>query len=269
MSSLFQSNDNSGMGLMNDPLNFVKNLWGGMNVPGMATPTISVDELDKKITDLKTVESWLNVNMTMLKGTIQALEVQRATLATLTAMGESFAQQINSVSAAAAAAAGSVPVADKKENNTQWPMPSSEAATQPAPASQAAPEPGQKEQPAITESKPELMSPFANSASLWNMLQDQFKQAVSTVMETEKTIAAAASPGASKAGQEKSPDAAASKAKSTASNTKNGAANEKPLGQAVVKPVSKTSAPVKSPAKAKAAPKKVTAVSKAGKAAKP
>jgi hypothetical protein len=272
MSSLFQSNDNSGMGLMNDPLNFVKNLWGGMNVPGMATPTISVDELDKKITDLKTVESWLNVNMTMLKGTIQALEVQRATLATLTAMGESFAQQMNSVSAAAAAAAsGSVPVAEKKDNNTQWPMPPSESSAPPAPA--AAPEPVQKEQPAAAESKPELISPFANSASLWNMLQDQFKQAVSTVMETEKTIAAAASPVVSKAGQEKSQDLAASKAKSTASSTKNAAANEKSLGRTVAKPVSKpiskTSAPAKSPAKAKAVPKKVTAAPKAGKVAKP
>jgi hypothetical protein len=212
----------------------------------------------------------LNVNMTMLKGTIQALEVQRATLATLTAMGESFAQQMNSVSAAAAsAAAGSVPSAEKKENNTQWPMPSSEAATQPAPVSQAAPEPVQKEQPAVTESKPDLMAPFANSASLWNLLQDQFKQAVSTVMETEKTIAAAASPVVSKAGQEKSPDMAASKAKSTVSSTKSTAANEKPLGRTVAKPVSKTSARVKSPVKAKAAPKKVTAASKAGKVAKP
>ncbi|MFD2270530.1 PhaM family polyhydroxyalkanoate granule multifunctional regulatory protein [Undibacterium arcticum] len=52
----------------------------------MVVPTVSVDELDKKIGDLKAVESWLNLNMSMLRGSIQALEVQRATIATLKAM---------------------------------------------------------------------------------------------------------------------------------------------------------------------------------------
>jgi hypothetical protein len=36
---------------MNDPLAFVRSLWGGMGVsmPGMVTPTFDVDELDKRI----------------------------------------------------------------------------------------------------------------------------------------------------------------------------------------------------------------------------
>ena len=83
MSNPFSGTEPSGSNPMGDPLGFIKNLWGSMNIPGMVAPPMSVDELDKKIKDLKTVESWLNVNMNMLRGTIQALEVQRATLAAL------------------------------------------------------------------------------------------------------------------------------------------------------------------------------------------
>ena len=38
-----------GAAVMNDTLDFVKNLWGSMGVPGLTTPTLSVDELDKKV----------------------------------------------------------------------------------------------------------------------------------------------------------------------------------------------------------------------------
>lgn len=75
-----------------DTLDFVKNLWGGMGVPGMAVPTVSVDDLDKKIADLKAVEAWLALNSSMVRGTIQALEVQRGTLAALKSMGDAFAK---------------------------------------------------------------------------------------------------------------------------------------------------------------------------------
>lgn len=74
-----------GAGAMTDTLDFVKNLWGSMSVPGMSmpglgAPILSVEELDKKIADLKAVEAWLNVNVAMLRGTVQALEVQRGTI---------------------------------------------------------------------------------------------------------------------------------------------------------------------------------------------
>ena len=70
-----------GAAVMTDTLDFVKNLWGSMGVPGMAipgitAPTLSIEELDKKINDLKAVEAWLNLNMTMLRGTIQAYRIQ-------------------------------------------------------------------------------------------------------------------------------------------------------------------------------------------------
>jgi hypothetical protein len=58
----------------------------------LVTPLMNLDELDKRITDMRTVEQWLKLNLNMLQSTIQALEVQRATLATMHAFS-AFAQQ--------------------------------------------------------------------------------------------------------------------------------------------------------------------------------
>lgn len=73
-----------------DPLDFVRGMWSsmGFSLPGMMTPTLDVDELDKRITDLKAVEGWLKMNLNMLQMTTQGLELQRATLAAVKAMGQ-------------------------------------------------------------------------------------------------------------------------------------------------------------------------------------
>ena len=74
-----------------DPLEFIKGMWSSMGfaVPGMATPTLDVNELDKRISDLKTVEGWLRMNLNMLQMSIQGLEMQRATLAAMQAISQS------------------------------------------------------------------------------------------------------------------------------------------------------------------------------------
>ncbi len=56
-------------------------------LPSMVTPTFDVNELDKRIADLRAVEQWLNLNVGMLHTTIQSLEVQRNTIATLRSFG--------------------------------------------------------------------------------------------------------------------------------------------------------------------------------------
>lgn len=73
-----------------DPLEFVKGMWSsmGINLPGMVTPTLDVDELEKRITDLKTVETWLKMNLNMLTISIQGLEMQRATLTAVRALSQ-------------------------------------------------------------------------------------------------------------------------------------------------------------------------------------
>jgi hypothetical protein len=74
-----------------DPMEFLKSLWGnsGMPLPGLVTPTMDTNELDKRITDLKAVEGWLKTNLGMLQMTIQGLEVQRATLSAFQAISQS------------------------------------------------------------------------------------------------------------------------------------------------------------------------------------
>lgn len=88
-----------------DPLSFAKKMWGGMgfSLPNMVTPTLDVEEIEKKVKDLKAVESWLKMNLSMLQMTIQGLEMQCVTLNAVRAMG----QMATSYSTGAAAAGDS------------------------------------------------------------------------------------------------------------------------------------------------------------------
>ncbi len=71
-----------------DPFEFMKKLWNpmGLPMPGMVAPTLDMDAVEKKIADLKSVENWLNLNLNMLRLSIQGLEMQRSTLAAMKAM---------------------------------------------------------------------------------------------------------------------------------------------------------------------------------------
>ena len=53
--------------------------------PTLAAPGLSPDDLERRIADLRTVEHWLQMNLAMLASAIQALEVQRSTVSTLSA----------------------------------------------------------------------------------------------------------------------------------------------------------------------------------------
>lgn len=59
---------------------------GMPNMASWVAPTMNVEELDKRIQELKTVQFWLEQNTNALKATIQALEVQKMTLSTLQGM---------------------------------------------------------------------------------------------------------------------------------------------------------------------------------------
>ena len=71
-----------------DPFEFMKTLWNpmGLPMPGMVVPTLDVNAVEKKIADLKSVENWLNLNLNMLRLSIQGLEMQKNTLAAMKAM---------------------------------------------------------------------------------------------------------------------------------------------------------------------------------------
>ncbi|KKO65622.1 hypothetical protein VM94_00658 [Janthinobacterium sp. KBS0711] len=184
-----------GAAVVTDTLDFVKNLWGsmsvpGMGVPGITAPTMSVEELDKKINDLKAVEAWLNLNTSMLRGSIQALEVQRSTIATLKSMGASLAAAITQPGASEKSVFESVPYASAFFQQAA-PAPAAPA-PEPKPAPAPAPEPAAA---APSDAGSQAAAQLANPSAWWNLLQDQFKQAVSTAMSPDAASAAAASFG--------------------------------------------------------------------------
>jgi hypothetical protein len=138
----------------------------------MISPLTNVEELDKRITDMRAVEQWLQLNLNMLQSAIQALEVQRATLATLKAFG-AFAQ--NSMAAAAdPASAGPGP----------GPGPAA-AASRPPPAEAASPPPaGTGPSGPGQASTASATAMGMDPAAWWNALQTQFNQIAGLAMAT-------------------------------------------------------------------------------------
>jgi len=135
---------------------FLKNLAGGGAggsaggaVPGLPSlaswvaPTLSVEEVDKRIQELKTVQYWLEQNGHALKATIQALEVQKMTLSTLRGMNvrmediaSAFTKQAAAVAPAAAAPApapaAAAPAEPEAEPEEEAPAPAKKARSKPA-----------------------------------------------------------------------------------------------------------------------------------------
>lgn len=109
---------------VHDPLNFMRNLWSnmGFTLPGMVAPTFDLDELDKRIKDMKAVEGWLRMNLSMLQMTIQGLEMQRTTVSTVQAMGKMAANAAKSVTPEAAPeAAAEQPGSSAFSEAAMWP----------------------------------------------------------------------------------------------------------------------------------------------------
>ena len=186
-----------------ESLELMKRVWGASfpqmpglanpaaltaSLPSMMMPTFDVDELDKRIGDLRAVEQWLALNASMLRASIQALEVQRNTIATLRSLGGSLA------------AATSEP-APAKATTTAPPL---RASTGGAPAP-AAPAPVQRRtrrsQP--KDAPPNLVEMPMNPAAWWGTLQDQFTRiaaaaAGETAAKTPAAVADANKPAARK-----------------------------------------------------------------------
>ena len=70
-----------------DFLELMQKMWNPMAfpMPGVPLPTASVQELEKKIADMKTVETWLTMNIGLVQMTVQTLEMQKAALESLAA----------------------------------------------------------------------------------------------------------------------------------------------------------------------------------------
>jgi hypothetical protein len=73
--------------LPKDMFEFMQKMWNPLNfpLPGMFTPTVNIEDIEKKIGELKTVETWLTMNIGFVQMTIKTLEMQKAALESLAA----------------------------------------------------------------------------------------------------------------------------------------------------------------------------------------
>lgn len=123
-------------------------------------PTVSVEEIDKRIEELKAVQFWLEQNGKALAATVQALQVQKMTLSTLKGMNvnlQDFAQAFGTPAS----------------NLSNWPM---GAAQKDSPSSSEPPKPA--EAPAAAA------HPMAEQAQQWwGALTQQFQQIAHQVLQ--------------------------------------------------------------------------------------
>ena len=174
-------------------------------MPGVSNwvaPTLSIEDIDKRIQELKSVLFWLEQNSTALKATIQALEVQKMTLSTLQGMNVNMAELARAFSARPSeaapavgpAAAPSPAPAEPAAAPTQTPQ----AAAEPSPRktkTKAAPEPA----------NPSQEAPAVDPMQWWGSLTQQFQNIAATALKdvaaqamNAPQAAAAAGPTASK-----------------------------------------------------------------------
>jgi len=103
-------NQNYGFGKFVPGFDFLQNIAKGAsqtipqmpNLSNWVAPTLNVDELEKRISELKAVHFWLDQNSKALGATIQALEVQKMTLATLKGMNFNMGDVANALKLKAA-----------------------------------------------------------------------------------------------------------------------------------------------------------------------
>ncbi|MCW2313896.1 PhaM family polyhydroxyalkanoate granule multifunctional regulatory protein [Rhodoferax antarcticus] len=162
--------------------NLAKSTAGSVpHMPSWIAPTLSVEELDKRISELKTVQFWLDQNAKALAATVQALEVQKMTLATLKGMNLNLSEMANHFMPKAAA-----PTPAATSAGYQWPE---KAATPAQPVAEAA------------EQAPETAKPAAPAASLaglvdpmhmWSALTQQFQSIAASAMAEAGKVGAMA-----------------------------------------------------------------------------
>ena len=157
-------------------------------------PTLDPEELERRIQELKAVHFWLDQNTKAISATIQALEVQRMTLATLKGMNFSMNDLAEALKAKPADAATSA----FSFTAPASPAPT-EAASQPAPAAKSAKP--KKAKTTASAASAQADKPQANAAAVdplawWGSLTDQFQHIAGQAMQDMQRNAQAAGPAA-------------------------------------------------------------------------
>ncbi|WP_397410980.1 PhaM family polyhydroxyalkanoate granule multifunctional regulatory protein [Polaromonas sp.] len=148
------------------------------NLGNWVAPTLNVEELDKRIEELKAVQFWLDQNAMALKATIQALEVQKMTLATLKGMNFNMGDVANAfkLKVADTVAGGVQKVADKAKtfSGLEVPPTSYQNSETPAKAKTTRPKVEKAAAPA-----PGVVDPM----QWWGALTQQFQNIATTAMQ--------------------------------------------------------------------------------------
>jgi hypothetical protein len=185
---------NAGFGKFVPGFDFLQNLAKGTSeavpqMPNLANwiaPTLNVEELEKRITELKAVHFWLEQNSKALGATVQALEVQKMTLATLKGMNFNFADMANALKLKAAdTVASSVQSVTEKAAATAKSL--SDAAEE---AEEVAKKVSKAAKPVAATAAAGLVDPM----QLWGSLTQQFQHiAASALKDAAKSMPSASS----------------------------------------------------------------------------
>ena len=244
------------------------------NLGSWIAPTLNVEELDKRIQELKAVQFWLDQNAAALKATIQALEVQKMTLATLKGMNFNMGDVANAfkLKVADSVAGGVQKVADKAKTFSGLEVPETTFGTDKPEAKAPADKP--KAKPAATEA---AAAGVVDPMQWWGALTQQFQTiaadamkdvARKTVIDTGKNMATGMAKDAMKTATGMAKNIAESAGKTVADSARSAMSTALRSTQAWPSPAAaKTTraAPAKSkPAAAKKTPRK-TAAKTAGK----
>ena len=172
----------SGFGKFVPGFDFLQNLAKGatQNIPQMPNlanwiaPTLNLEELEKRIDELKTVHFWLEQNAKALGATVQALEVQKMTLATLKGMNFNIGDMANALKLKAADTvfSGVQRVTDKAASTAQS---ISEVASE---AQNVAKKVRKAAKPAATAA-----AGMVDPMQLWGSLTQQFQQIAASAMK--------------------------------------------------------------------------------------
>lgn len=164
---------------------FLQNLAKGAssNIPQMpnlanwVAPSLNVEELDKRIDELKAVHFWLDQNSKALGATIQALEVQKMTLATLKGMNFNIGDMANAfkLKAADSVASGMQRVTEKAASTAK--TISDAAASVTDSSSSSAGKDGKSSKPASG------IAGLVDPLQLWGSLTQQFQQIAASAMK--------------------------------------------------------------------------------------
>lgn len=175
-------------------MEMMRKAWQGLAsggaLEGAMVAPMSVDDLERRISDLRAVETWLRMNLSMLSSTIQGLEVQRSTITTLSSfMAGAAAGASDKEGAASPFDAFWKLWQTNGANGAAEPKPAQSSASQTAAASQSA------QSAAATDSANPSTTAAAGSADKTHGADAQAGQATADVPPAIAAQALAASKG--------------------------------------------------------------------------